>query len=139
MRAVVDTNVLVSAVILPTRRVGAIILYLEIGVFTPLYCLEMLEELAKVLARPRIREKYNISPDYIRNILDIILLRGQLVEPIERVAVCRDPKDDIFLSIALAGSADVLVSGDEDLLALHPFRGIPIVRPSTFLANLQNE
>lgn len=138
MRAVIDTNVLVSAVILPTSRVGAVILYLGMGAFTPLYCLEMLEELTNVLARPRIRKKYDISPNYIRNVLDLILLRGQLIEPGERVTVCRDPKDDIFLSVALAGTADVLVSGDEDLLALHPFRGIRIIGPSAFLAELTN-
>lgn len=138
MRAVIDTNVLVSAVILPTSHVGAVILYMGMGAFTPLYCVEMLEELTNVLARPRIRKKYDISPQYIRNVLDLILLRGQLIEPSERVTVCRDPKDDIFLSVALAGEADVLVTGDEDLLTLHPFRSISIVRPPTFLANLQN-
>ena len=138
MRAVIDTNVLVSAVILPTSRVGAVILYMGMGAFTPLYCLEMLEELTNVLARPRIRKKYDISQNYIRNVLDLILLRGQLIEPGERVTVCRDPKDDIFLSVALAGEADVLVTGDEDLLALHPFRGIRIIGPSAFLAELTN-
>ncbi len=98
----------------------------------------MLEELTNVLARPRIRKKYDISQNYIRNVLDLILLRGQLIEPGERVTVCRDPKDDIFLSVALAGEADVLVTGDEDLLALHPFRGIRIIGPSAFLAELTN-
>lgn len=136
MRAVIDTNVLVSAVILPTSHVGAVILYMGMGAFTPLYCVEMLEELTNVLARPRIRKKYDISPQYIRNVLDLILLRGQLIEPSERVTVCRDPKDDIFLSAALAGAADVLVSGDEDLLALHPFHGIRIIGPSAFLSEL---
>lgn len=136
MRAVIDTNVLVSAVILPTSRIGAVILNMGMGAFTPLYCVEMLEELTNVLARPRIRKKYGISSQYIRNVLDLILLRGQLIEPSERVTVCRDPKDDIFLSVALAGAADVLVSGDEDLLALHPFHGIRIIGPSAFLREL---
>jgi predicted nucleic acid-binding protein len=61
---------------------------------------------------------------------------GELVIPDERVAACRDPKDDGFLEAAIAGDADVIVSGDRDPEALSPFRGIPIVGPSTFLPML---
>jgi predicted nucleic acid-binding protein len=52
---------------------------------------------------------------------------------------CRDPKDDKFLEVAVAGKADVIVSEDEDLLVLHPFRGIPIVGPAQFLEMLAEE
>ena len=133
LRVVVDTNVLVSAVILPASRVGAVLLRLRQGTFTPLYCAETLEELASVLARPRIRDKYHVTNADIRAVLDLILLRGEYVELIERVTVCRDPKDDLFLEVALAGTSDLIVSGDSDLLSLHPFRGIPIVTPAIFL------
>jgi predicted nucleic acid-binding protein len=51
----------------------------------------------------------------------------------EQVADCRDPKDDKFLSLALAAGADCIVSSDADLLALHPYRGIAIVTPAVFL------
>ena len=50
------------------------------------------------------------------------------------VRECRDPKDDKFLELALDGQADLLVTGDEDLLALHPWRGIPILSPANYLA-----
>lgn len=136
VRVVVDTNVLVSAVILPARRVGGVILQLRQDKFTPLYSVETLEELAITLARPRIRTKYYVTDAYVRTVLDLILLHGEAVDPVERVAVCRDPKDDIFLSVAVAGRADLIVTGDNDLLSLHPFRGIPIVTPTTFLATL---
>ena len=46
---------------------------------------------------------------------------------------CRDPRDDKFLDVAVHGSADALVTGDADLLALHPFHGVPILTPSHFL------
>jgi hypothetical protein len=49
---------------------------------------------------------------------------------------CRDPKDAHFLALALAAEADLLVSSDEDLLVLHPWRGIPILTPAGFLAAL---
>jgi hypothetical protein len=47
---------------------------------------------------------------------------------------CRDPKDDQFLALALAAEADVIVSSDEDLLVLHPWRGIPILSPAAFIS-----
>ncbi|WP_459868116.1 putative toxin-antitoxin system toxin component, PIN family [Endothiovibrio diazotrophicus] len=47
---------------------------------------------------------------------------------------CRDPKDNKFLELAVAGGASALITGDQDLLALHPFRGIPILAPADFLA-----
>jgi predicted nucleic acid-binding protein len=52
------------------------------------------------------------------------------------VVACRDPKDDKFLAAALAGPAGCIVSGDEDLLVLSPFEGIPVLRPAEFVARL---
>jgi len=56
------------------------------------------------------------------------------VDSAEAVRICRDPKDDKFLNAALAGNVECIVTGDGDLLALHPFRGIRILKPATFLA-----
>ena len=58
----------------------------------------------------------------------------ELLEVIEVVTDCRDPKDNKFLELALIGKATHIVSGDEDLLVLHPFRGISILTPQSFLA-----
>lgn len=139
LRVVVDTNVLVSAVILPSSRTGGVILHLRRGKFTPLYCIEMLEELAGVLTRPRIRDKYHVTDADIRAIIDLILLKGELIRPADRITESRDPKDDIFLSVAVAGQADFIVSGDDDLLSLNPFRGIPIISPTTFVGMVESE
>jgi hypothetical protein len=49
------------------------------------------------------------------------------------IRVCRDPKDDKFLEVAVHGRADLIVTGDTDLLALHPFRGIAILTPTDYL------
>jgi putative PIN family toxin of toxin-antitoxin system len=57
---------------------------------------------------------------------------AELVTITERVAVCRDPKDDKFLELALNGRADLIISGDADLLVLDQFRNIPIIDPATF-------
>ena len=50
------------------------------------------------------------------------------------VSACRDPKDDKFLELALSGAATHLISGDDDLLALHPVRGVAILSPHDFIA-----
>jgi len=59
-----------------------------------------------------------------------------MAEPVmitERIVACRDPTDDKFLELAVSGNADLILSGDKDLLTLHPFRGIPIVTPAAFV------
>jgi predicted nucleic acid-binding protein len=58
---------------------------------------------------------------------------AELVTITERIAAaCRDPTDDKFLELAVNGRADLIVSGDADLLALDPFRGIPIITPTAY-------
>jgi uncharacterized protein len=51
------------------------------------------------------------------------------------IRACRDPRDDKFLEVAVYGHADLILTGDADLLALHPFRGIAIVAPAKSLGN----
>jgi putative PIN family toxin of toxin-antitoxin system len=57
----------------------------------------------------------------------------EIVEVVQQVRACRDPKDDQFLEAAVNGRADVVITGDEELLALDPFRGIAIVKPTAYL------
>ncbi|MBN1248711.1 MAG: putative toxin-antitoxin system toxin component, PIN family [Anaerolineae bacterium] len=66
----------------------------------------------------------------------LILLRGAVLTVTRQITVCRDPKDNVFLEIGVAGEADAIVSSDEDLLVLHLFTGIPILIPTEFLGRL---
>lgn len=133
MRVVVDTNILIRALIMPHGTVGPVLLRLRQSEYTLLYAQSLLEELIDVLNRPRIRTKYNLTQDDIKAVVALILLRGEAIEPKRTITICRDPKDNKFLEVAVAGKADVIVSGDEDLLVLHPFEDIPIVQPRIFL------
>jgi putative PIN family toxin of toxin-antitoxin system len=133
MRVVVDTNILVRALIVPHGTVGPVLLRLRQGDYVLLYTHSFLEELVDVLHRPRIRLKYGLTEQDIETIVGLILLRGEAVAPQEHIAACRDPKDDKFLEVAVSGKADVLVTGDEDLLVLHPFAGILILSSAAFL------
>lgn len=69
-----------------------------------------------------------------QHLLDIVLLAAERLEPVEIVRQCRDPNDDKYLALAAAAKADVIVSSDADLLAMHPWRGTAILPPAAFLA-----
>jgi uncharacterized protein len=88
------------------------------------------QELLAVLERPYFARV--MIPSF-RDGLAKMLAAAELVKITERIAACRDPTDDKFLELAVNGHADLIVSGDADLLALNPFRGIPIVPPATFV------
>jgi len=137
MRVVVDTNVLVRALIRPHGTVDPVVLRLRHGDYTLLYAQSLLEELLDVLNRPHIRHKYGLTEEDIETVVGLILLRGEAVVPEQRISACRDPNK--FLEVAVAGKADVIVSGDKDLLVLHPFAGIPILSPGDFLRMLDAE
>ena len=136
MRAVVDTGILVSALIRRQGTTGEILRALRDGRFTAIYSTDSFVEIIDVLGRPAFRTKYHIEPDDMTALINLIRLRGELVTPARRVTACRDPNDDRFLEAAVAGNADCVVSGDADLLDLTPFENIPILRPAEFLARL---
>jgi putative PIN family toxin of toxin-antitoxin system len=137
IRAVVDTNILIRALIKPDGSVGPVLTHLRNGDYLLLYADPLLDELTAKLVLPRIRDKYHLSDEDVETVLALILLRGEPVAPQRRIAVCRDPKDDVVLEVAVAGQADFIVTGDDDLLTLHPFEGIPIVGPAEFLVALE--
>jgi putative PIN family toxin of toxin-antitoxin system len=137
--AVVDTNILVRAVNKPTGSVGPVLERLRDKDYLLIYSEPLLSEFVDVINRPRIRDKYHITPEDISTVVALLILRGREIRSVERIEICRDPKDNMVLEAAIAGEAQVIVSGDEDLLTLDPFRGISIVSPSKFLEMLDRE
>lgn len=132
-RAVVDTNILIRAVIMPRGTVGPVITRLRGGDYTLAYSQRLIDELLEKLALPRIREKYRLDDQDIDDVLALIALRGELVTPTRTVKVCRDPKDDMFIEAAWAGKAEVVVTGDKDLLTLKKFETVRFITPRAFL------
>jgi putative PIN family toxin of toxin-antitoxin system len=88
-------------------------------------------ELSEVLGRKQFR-RY-IEPEEVRLFLAALTKEADWVDVDVHVSACRDPKDDKFLSLAVCGRATHIITGDADLLALHPFRGIQIIVPGNFL------
>ncbi len=94
----------------------------------------MYGEVAEVLTRPKFARV--LTDDRRREILELLSAAALWVEPTEKVQDCRDTKDNRYLELALAAGASAIVSGDEDLLVLHPWRGVQVLRPAEFLNEL---
>ena len=129
MRAVFDTNVLISALLWPERapaRVVSLARHHRIKLITSFF---ILEEFRRVL-----HQKFGLEAQIIENAVGILLEYSEIIEPTHRVAaVCADPKVNPILECALSGKARWIVTGDKDLLSLDPFRGIRIMAPREFL------
>jgi len=130
VRVVLDTNVLVSSMIASRGTIGRVLQLLRDDEFVAVYSKPMIHEVIEVLRRPRIQEKYQIGSQEIYALLRLIVFRGSPVVPITKIYVCRDSKDNKFLEAAVDGEADCIVTGDMDLLTLHPFRGVAILSPT---------
>jgi uncharacterized protein len=129
MRVVVDTNVFVSAALKDTSLPAlALHLVAQRGTLLKSDATEM--QLFEVLARPQLAALIDQSSvEWMRKLMAV----AEAVTITERIAACRDATDDKFLELAVNGKADVIVSGDADLLVLNPFRGIPVVPPAIFV------
>ncbi len=138
MRFFFDSNVMISAALLP-RSVPrqAIDLASELGQL--LLSPEVYTELARILRKDRFDRYASIQTRF--QFLKALVRSAILIKPTEseRVTACRDPDDDKFLTLAVAGSATCLVSGDTDLLSLDPFQDIPILTPRAFLDRFTKE
>jgi putative PIN family toxin of toxin-antitoxin system len=131
LRYVFDTNVVVSAALLagsvPRQAFDKALDAGKILISVP-----ALLELAEVLSRKKLN-RYLLEEERMR-FLVALLKEAELVEIIQAITDCRDAKDNKFLELAVSGKAECIVSGDEDLLILNPFRGIPILTPREFLS-----
>jgi len=127
---VFDSNVLVSALLLSDSKPRhALEVALQKG--RVLLSFATLAELYEVLGRKKFH-RY-INEEDVRNFLAALTREAEWVEVDVRIGVCRDPKDDKFLEVAVSGHATHIITGDSDLLALNPFRGIEILPPHGFL------
>lgn len=130
LRFVLDTNVIISALLLPESVVRqAFDSALAAG--TLLISDEILVELDRIIRKPKFN-KYVLEDERIE-FLSSLSQETKRVAIVERVTKSRDTKDDKFLDLAVSGQASCIVTGDKDLLVLHPFRGIPILTPRQFL------
>jgi len=133
LRTIIDTGVVVSALLLP-RSVPRQAFDVAAARGRLLVSDETIAELDDVLRRPKF-DKY--VPETRRlEFLAALVREAELIDVVDVVTECRDPKDNKFLELALSGRGSHIVTGDSDLLVLHPFREIAIVTPQSFLTML---
>ena len=138
-KAVLDTNILISALITPRGTPAKVLQAWRTGHFELITSLPLLLELREAISRPHIMDRYRLSLADIRDFLTLLTGTAFLVTAPEVVsALLRDPDDLAVLACALAGDAEYIVTGDLDLLHLRSFERVQIVRPLPFLQLLHS-
>lgn len=133
MRIVIDTNLWISFLI--GRKLSWLLDLLKKDDIRILTSVEQVMELDEVMRREKFRRYF--SMEEAEEVVNILTSTAEFVEIDETVEACRDPDDDFLLAIAVCGHADTLLTGDNDLLVLHPFRGIDILQPGDLAPHFQ--
>ena len=137
-RWVLDTNVVLSALIRPGGVSGRLRLAWQSQRIVPLVSRPTATELIRVLAYP----KFKLAPDEQHDLLADYLPWAEtshVTNPPPKTPACRDPHDLPFLQLAFAAKADALVTGDSDLLVLAPLRGLAIITPAQAVDQLSRQ
>lgn len=136
MRVVLDTNILVSALLINSGNPAAIYRGWEQGQFTLLICTEQLDEIRAVLRKPAIAAR--IKPYRGGRLVNQLKDLAENIKRLPRIERSSDPADDFLLALAEAGGADYLVTGDRSgLLALGRHKATRIISARDFAAFLR--
>jgi putative PIN family toxin of toxin-antitoxin system len=138
LSAVLDTNVIVSGIISRAGAPSEVLTAWRDRRWNLVTSLGILREVERVLTLPKIARRYAITGQDATDAIRLLKARAAVVPgtfTIPRTA--RDPDDDHILACAIEGHADHLVTGDQDLLALERFQGIPIISPRAFATILK--
>ena len=129
-RFVFDANVLVSAFLFSQSKPRqALDKAQDIGII--LLSSSFFTELQEVLSRPKF-DRY-ITLERRKELLENLVETAEFINVNEQINECRDPKDNKYLELAVSGKAECIITGDEDLLVLNPFRQIDILMVQKFL------
>lgn len=129
---VIDTNVVVSGILFQASIPRAVLTH-ALNDYLVTFSEQTWDELSLVLQRP----KFDKNSPLERRLLALANLASKIEINSSKTIVtgCRDPKDNKFLALALDTSAKIIVTGDKDLLVMHPYQGITICTPAEFLSH----
>lgn len=128
IRVVIDTNIWVSFLI--GKMLSDLLEAVLSNRIKVLFCEKLFNELTKVLKRPKFSKYF--SYEKIKEFIAIIDSTAERIEPMQHFKVCRDEKDNFLLDLCVAGKADYLITGDQDLLILTLFHGTKIINYQYF-------
>ena len=133
MRVVIDTNVLVSALLSELNSPPALTLekVLKDADRKLLLSPDLMAEYEDVLTRKKFAKAFQEKD--IHALLVSLALESILIIPFTEINACEDADDNMVLALAIDGFANCIISGDDHLLRLHPFKTIPILSPADFL------
>jgi len=138
VRALLDANVLISAAVRPSGPPGRIVsALLERTAFDLILSPAIVAEVEVALMRAGIRKYLLEPPETLLWLADVAALADMVGDTGRVSGVCRDPDDDMVLSAAVEGRAEVIVTGDDDLLVLREYEGIRIETPRAFLSTVE--
>ena len=133
MRLVIDTNILISALLAPVSLPAQLLVLWRAGRFDLLTAPEQLDELMRVTRYPKIRARLPVA--VAGRLINDLRALAVTMDRLPVVDVSPDPDDNYLLAIAAAGQADGLITGDKrDLLSLGAFQGTRILTARDFLA-----
>ena len=130
LRLVIDTNILISGLMSINSLPQQVFDYATSQAIL-LMSDEVQSEIENVISRPKL-QKY-ITLERRTKFLSELSQQVERVTINQQIRACRDPKDDKFLDLAVCGEANYLITGDADLLDLHPFQNISIIKAASFL------
>jgi putative PIN family toxin of toxin-antitoxin system len=137
MRAVLDTNVIISATLIRDGNEDRILRAWQRGAFALVLSPQILDEMGRALFYERLQRHQWMTEHEILLLLQALAQESVLVPGRVTVKASQDPEDDKFLAAAIEARARYVVSGDKDLLELKAYRGVEIIRPAAFLEILR--
>jgi putative PIN family toxin of toxin-antitoxin system len=111
-RVIIDTNLWISFLI--TKDLKTLDERIKSGKIKVLFSLELIDEFLAITRRPKFKKYF--SKEDVEQLVDLFEFYGEVVDVVSQIKLCRDPKDDFLLSLAMDSKADYLITGDNDLL-----------------------
>ena len=137
MKAVLDTNVIISATLIRRGNEDRIVRAWLRGDFELVLSPQILEEIGRALFYRKLAKYRWMTRAEASALLDLLAQEAVFVPGAHVIQLCRDPDDDKFLAAAIEGKAGYVVSGDRDLLDIGSYESVQVVRPTDFLKTLQ--
>ncbi|HZV69055.1 MAG TPA: putative toxin-antitoxin system toxin component, PIN family [Saprospiraceae bacterium] len=134
LRIILDTNIWISFLI--SNRQNNFDLLLKQSKAEILFSTELLNEIKDTIEKPKLKKYFSSnSMEEMLNAFEVYIV---LVSVSTTVSICRDPKDNFLLSLALDGKADYLLTGDKDLLSMKTYKKTKIISITSFVNNLKS-
>jgi putative PIN family toxin of toxin-antitoxin system len=134
-RVIIDTNLWISFLI--TKDLKSLDTRIKTGKIKIIFSLDLIDEFLAITHRPKLRKYFSKSD--VEQLIDLFEFYGQVVHVVSQIKLCRDPKDDFLLSLAIDSKADYLITGDNDLLVQRIIGKTKIITMADYLAQINRQ